>query len=293
MMRWPIAGALLAALVASAYGTDIAFYVGSWNTDGWYGPEQFDHVDKIVRETGSLFESVDQFGDPELEAFGQWAEARVNDGKPDVIWLNGCMPSVLYPFPNKEPDGSLIERWIEGGNIVINVGDWFGYVSYECNSEVGPNNPNGKVGSRCQENGSQGAANILDLAAGIITFADNTQMKPTPTGKKYLPSIERYITFRPVVTAEVKDPWEVAAVFASTSGNEDDLWADPIVLHDTSTNGYVYIADQTAGGPGTWNDRAELTIGFLARWAPENIQDFGRPVSPQGKLATTWGQLKK
>ena len=66
------------------------------------------------------------------------------------------MPSCLYQFPNVNADGSRAEKWLDGGNMIINVGDWFAYCSYE----VG--------GVRQADNGGTGAANILDLAAGVI-----------------------------------------------------------------------------------------------------------------------------
>ena len=37
----------------------------------------------------------------------------------------------FYPFPNKKPDGSNVENFIEEGNVVINVADWIFYMSYE------------------------------------------------------------------------------------------------------------------------------------------------------------------
>jgi hypothetical protein len=139
-----------------AYSSDIAFYVGSPNVDGWYSAAAMVKDVKTIKDSvGNLFQNVAEFDDSKLEDFAKWAEARTADKKMDIIWLNGCVPSSLYPFPNLKPDGSVIENWLDGGNIVIYVGDWFGYTSYE-------------GGARKTENGPSGAANILDLAAGII-----------------------------------------------------------------------------------------------------------------------------
>jgi len=98
--------ALVFAVCTTAVASDIAFYVGQWNTDGWYDASQFDDVDTIIAETGHLFGDIEQFDDNELAAFGEWIDDHTDDGVMDIIWLNGCMPSVLYPYPNLQPDGS-------------------------------------------------------------------------------------------------------------------------------------------------------------------------------------------
>ena len=81
-----------------AMANDIAFYVGAWNTDGWYDASQFGDVDQIIAATGHLFNDIQQFDDsglPDFTAFAAWIDDNTNDGEMDIIWLNGCMPSVL------------------------------------------------------------------------------------------------------------------------------------------------------------------------------------------------------
>ncbi len=250
------------AFCPMAMASDIAFYVGAPNTDGWYDvATQTADVETIITETGHLFKDVQQFDDDQYDAFGAWVDENTDDGEMDILWLNGCMPSVLYPFPNLEPDGSLIEEWLDGGNMIINVGDWFGYVSYA-------------GGSRQTENGTSGAANILDLSSGIIVSADNTSLTVTPTGHEYLPSLpDTVITYRPIALAAVVDPWEVAAVFASTDGTDNGAQTDPIVIHNTETDGYVAFINQSAGsGPPGWLDDRGLTCAeFIGNWVNDVI----------------------
>jgi hypothetical protein len=259
---------LLVFLVIFAYCTtamasDIAFYIGQWNTDGWYDASQFGDVETIITETGHLFNDIQKFDDGQFNEFRTWVDENTNDDEMDIIWLNGCLPSVLYPFPNRQPDGSRAEDWLDGGNMFINVGDWFGYVSYE-------------EGYRQEQNGDRGAANILDLPYWIIVFADNTKMKVTPTGKEYLPSLnDHVITDRPVVLTAVEYPWEVAAIFASSGGTDDagsEAQADPVVLHNTVTGGYVAFINQADGGPGGWiNDRGLTCAEFIGNWVSHVI----------------------
>ncbi|MBN2312536.1 MAG: hypothetical protein JXM79_01315 [Sedimentisphaerales bacterium] len=242
--------------------SDIAFYVGAPNIDGWYDTDTMNaDVETIIAESGHLFKDIQKFNDDQFDDFGAWMDENTNDGEMDILWLNGCVPSVLYPFPNLEPDGSRIEEWLDGGNMIINVGDWFGYVSYE-------------GGPRQSENGTSGAANILDLSSGIIVSADNTSLTVTPTGKEYLPSLnDTVITYRPIVLSAVVDPWEVAAVFASTDGTDAGPQADPVVIHNTETNAYVAFVNQSAGsGPPGWLDDRGLTCAeFINNWVNEVV----------------------
>ena len=55
----------------------------------------------------------------------------MGDGELDIIWLNGSTPSVLYPLENKKPDGSRAEKWLDDGNMIINVADWFAWGNFE------------------------------------------------------------------------------------------------------------------------------------------------------------------
>jgi hypothetical protein len=214
---------MLLMVVGSAAASDIAFYVGAWNFDGWYDVSQFDDVQFIIGNAGASFRDIQQFDDDQFNDFESWASTNMDDSEVDVIWLNGCTPSVLYPFPHLEPDGSLAETWLDNGNMIINVGDWFGYVSYEC-------------GARCAENGPNGAANILNLPASIVVSADGTQLSRTAAGEEYMPTLDDDVaTDRPIGLAAVTDPWEVAEVFASDTGDGDAARADPVVIHNVDT----------------------------------------------------------
>ncbi len=255
-LQWTFLAITLFASTAMA--ADIAFYVGAPNVDGWYSVDAMNEdVATIISMTSQLFKDVEQFDDSQLAELAAWAVANTDDGELDILWLNGCVPSSLYPLGNTEPDGSVIENFLDGGNMIINVGDWFGYVSYEGGARQSP------------ENQAAGAGNILDLNSGIIVSADNTAMTATPTGQQYLPSLGTdAISYRPVALAQVVAPWEVAAVFASTDGTDNATQADPVVIHNTETGAYVAFVNQSAGsGPPGWLDDRGLTCAeFIINW---------------------------
>ncbi len=276
MSKTVVAFIVVFACGTRSMATDIAFYVGAVNNSdntGWYDAStQFQDVQTIIAETGHLFHDVRQFDDSQFIEFAAWVDEHTNDGQMDILWLNGCMPSVLYPFPNLQPDGSRIEAWLDGGNMVINVCDWFGYVSYE-------------GGWRHTNNGEWGAANILDLPPGVILYRDNTVLSVTPTGREYLPSLpDPLITYRPVVLSAVQPPWEVAAVFASLGGTDDPLaerWADPVVIHNRDTGAYVAFINQAGGGPATWVDRGRVCAEFITNWVMTRAQKLSPARNPQ------------
>jgi hypothetical protein len=276
-----VAAALM--LGTTAMAADIAFYVGAPNVDGWYDVASMNaDVATIIDQTSALFDDIQKFDDTQFAAFGAWVDKNTDDGELDIIWLNGCMPSVLYTLGNAQPDGSRAEKWLDGGNMFINVGDWFGYCSYEGGPRQSP------------ENGSTGAANILDLSSGIIVSADNTALTATPAGQEYLPSMgTSVISYRPIALSAVVAPWEVAAVFAQTSAGTQ---ADPVVIHNTDTDGYVAFINQSAGsGPPGWlNDRGLTCAEFINNWVNDVIglgaNPYARHPDPKdGALHTdTW-----
>ncbi|KPJ58434.1 MAG: hypothetical protein AMJ46_14220 [Latescibacteria bacterium DG_63] len=251
------------AFCTTAMASDIAFYVGQWNTDGWYDASQFDDVDTIIAQTGHLFNDIQQFDDTELAAFGTWVDDHTNNGVMDIIWLNGCTPTVLYPQGNTSPDGSRAELWLDGGNMIINVGDWFAYCSFEGGTRLDP------------DNGSAGAANILDLDASVIDDGTNAApMVVTAAGATYLPSLNQVTSTRPVVLSQVTGDWEVAEVFAQ---NAAGTYADPVVIHNTATDGYLAIINQSTN----WiADRGQTCAEFIANWARGLLSANPYPFNP-------------
>ena len=217
-----------------ALAVDLGFYVGGWNP-GWYSAQQFDDVAMIIDATQGLYNDVRTFDDTQLGELQSWAQDNVADGEMDIIWLNGQTPSVLYPFGNAMPDGSLAELWVDNGNMFVNVGHPFAYSSYECDGRC----PN--------ESGYAGAGHVLDLNEGIQRGGGLEVLRRTPTGAEFMPSLaDRPGTFRPVITAEVTGDWELAAVFASNTGDDTGALAEPCAIRNTVTGGSVVFVNMSA-----------------------------------------------
>merc|ERR1712096_119531 len=144
----------------------------------------------------------------EGSALATWAKTNTGDGKPDVIITAcGTMPSSLYPFPNKKPDGSIVEEFVDAGNILINVADWIYYMSYE-------------GGVRSPNNGPSGAANVFDIK-GLSFGARAGNIKPTKLGKKYIPSMKEFHSDRPFHTEQFKgSDWDLVIFGEDGAGSK-------------------------------------------------------------------------
>nr|NIS54341.1 hypothetical protein [Phycisphaerae bacterium]NIW96170.1 hypothetical protein [Phycisphaerae bacterium] len=258
-------------LCSTAMAADLALYDGPPNPD-WYTVAAMNaDVATIIAQAGHLFGDVQTFDGTQLAAFGTWIDDNTNDGELDVIWLNGTIPSVLYANPNVNPDGSRAETWLDNGNMIINVGDWFAYCTYE-------------TGVRGADNGPSGAGNILDLANGIIVSNQSFVMQITAAGTTYLPSLNSVNIIRPTVLSQVVAPWEVAEIFAQ---NAAGTLADPVVLHNTVTDGYVCFINQS-NNANTIADRGLTSAEFLINWADEHIGfDTTKARNPDPKNGAT------
>ncbi len=282
-VRKPFAGLIPTVIFVFAFSqlamaADIAFYVGAVPGAAYDEATMKDDVERIIQDTGALFKDVQKFADDNLDGLGEWVDANMGDGELDIVWLNGSTPSTLYPLENKKPDGSRAEEWLDDGNMIINLADWFAWGNFEQGFKV--------------RNREVAAANILDLPENIIVGADDTAMTVTPTGKKFMPSLGNQVgSNRPVNIDAIEEPWEVAAIFASVEGVDDPGaggLADPIVLHNKDTDGYIAIVNQAWGN--NFIDRGAACTELIKNWL--STEQGLLAVEPAGKLSTTWGEVK-
>ncbi len=275
----------LFSCVATVSANDLAFYSGPTNP-GWISDGAVAENVKVIRNdpgVKALFNSIEDFGDGDEEGdnspLAKWCVEHTGNGQQDVIILaSGTTPSGLYPFPNKKPDGSNVENFIDEGNVVINVADWIFYMSYE-------------GGVRSPDNGPAGAANIFDIPG--LTFSDRGgNFEATDLGKKVLPSFKDYKSNRPW-HLELFDgsDWDVVS-FALA----DKTTADPAVAVSKSPgkDGTGMIAAMWQKSQPIWADKPDIrgigVVEFINNWlAEEGTFD----VEAKNKLATTWGSLKQ
>jgi len=266
---------LMLCLTFSVMASDLALYTGPTNPDWISAASCRREADDIIKGVKSVFSSISDFGDKKEADLGAWAKAHTGDGKVDVlITACGTMPNSLYPFPNKQPDGSVVENFVDDGNVLINLADWIGYMSFE-------------GGVRSADNGGTGAANIFDVP-GLDFGSRNNNMKVNANGKKYLPSLKDFTDDRPWHVELLKNTdWEVTT-FAEADANN----ADPAAAVNKKTKGIIAAMIQKAWPNPTAaeDNRGEVVVEFIKNWLP--LKSALTSVEAKDKLGITWGRIK-
>jgi hypothetical protein len=273
-----VASTILLALsfALTAIASDLALYTGPTNP-GWISDASCRReADDMIAGLQGSFGSVSDYGDGDEPGLGDWAKAHTGNGQVDVlITASGTMPSSLYPFPNLEPDGSVVEEFVDDGNVLINIADWIGYMSYE-------------GGVRSADNGPSGAANIFDISG--LTFGSRVNnMVVNDNGRKYLPSLVDFTSARPWHLEQLRGTdWEVTT-FAE-AGPDD---ADPAVAVNKVTGGVIaaLIQKDWPDPPPEEDNRGEVVVEFVLNWLGED-QGIIVAVESADKLSTTWGKIK-
>ena len=231
---------------------------------GWISQENADIQRAIVFD--NLKNDVSSVGDVAYKTdveIGPWAEERIDNGVADTIILFGWVPTTLYTPGNVQVDDSIMERFIYGGNIVLNCADYIFYVS-------------------ASENGDNGLKTIININADM--WAEGTVMTPTDVGKEHTPSLVDFTTYRPFKSEQIVDPWSVEAAFG---GNGAGLFDPGIIkLNDSSGRVGICMHEPSVGDAPRGQVLIEM-IGFISQQS-----DVVTPVEPVEKVTTTWGNIK-
>ena len=189
------------------------------------------------------------------------------DGTVDAIVLFGYLPESVYTPGNSQKDDSLIEKFIVGGNIVLNAADYIFYVT--------------KGGGK---NAADGLKTITNSAFDCWG-KDADKFKPTAAGKKYVPSLPAdYNSPRPMKLAQIEADknWEVEVAFGSAN---DGALLDPAVIKSTTHGGRFVVVRQT---PKAAPDRGKVFSEIIDNFFGPTVA----PVDPAAKIATAWGSIK-
>gem|GEM_PF-891881 len=215
--------------------TDIALYVDS---TAWITPSVARTVaTQLVQNVSAQVSRIEILSAAQLP---QWLLAHIGNGQLDVLITFGDVPDSIYPGGNTEPDRSLVEAFLDDGNLILNTGDYMFY-----------------AGGR---NGSGGLMNLMD--APIRFASTSTTNRPTPDGARFTPSLREFVTSRPFPATNLAGKeWELEVAFADNGGG----WADPAIVRHPGTSGRVGIVFQQN------NDtlpRAAVLSEILTNWLP-------------------------
>ena len=205
--------------------------------------------------------SIESYSDADM---GTFATANTGDGNFDMIITFGYFPPSLYPPPNLQPDDSVGELFLEGGDMILNTADYIFYVS-ESN------------------NGDTGLMNMTDSSFGLWT--DGNTSTPTEAGATYTPSLIDFAAPRSFIVGEVEvDPdWDVEVAFGSS---DDGANADPVIIRNRTYGGRVGIFFQVSDNA---MPRGEVAAEMIDNYLAVNVT----AVDSHGKLPLTWGEIKK
>ena len=224
-------------------------------------------------------------GEADLQSFdagglgdlADWVEAHTS-GERHVLILAGILPTTIYAGGNGEPDGSLVEEFLDAGNTIINTGEYTFYTI------EGPS----------EANGEQALKNILDVPAAAVWHGLGgwegapVEMTPTADGEKYIPSIKEYGTSYPFHLDNYDGTdWELEIAVAENT--DQDPRVDGMIVN-TETGGRLgifvqaYVGDIPAPDISWGSVIGEFIVNY---YLPEYAA-----VEADGKLASTWGEIK-
>jgi len=263
-LRWVLFLSLTLAFASQLMAAEIMGQIAVFNEKaGWIAAATAQQQTQILLDELKLTKDIQVLGEADL---AKWAEANTDDGNLDTIILFGDFPGKLYAAGNAEPEDSVAEIFLEGGDMILNSGDYIFYI----NNGAGAN-------------GDAALKNMTDSAFSMWT--DGMIVAPTDDGLKYTPSLPKSITApRCFVTSQIEadDDWELEMSFAEAAGN-----SDPAIIRNLSYGGRVGIFFQESGAQ--W-PRGMFLAEMFNNWLKEKVKSAA--VDPQSKLSTTWATVK-
>ena len=218
------------------------------------------------------------FGAGDLDALADWVQGHTS-GKNHILILTGILPTTLYASGNTEPDGSIVEEFLDAGNTIINTGEYTFYTI------EGPQ----------EANEDAALPNILDAPDASVWHGREgwrdgvVTMTPTADGKKYTPSLVEYGTSYPIHVEDYEGtPWELELAVAENT--EENLRVDGVIVN-TETGGRLgifvqaYVGDIPAPDISWGAVIGEYILNYYLREVAE--------VQAEAKLVSTWGEIKR
>ena len=232
---------------------DVLIYIGSTS---WIAQElaavEASTTKGILESNGiqaGITESVD--------TVSAWMLQTTANGVVNVCILYGVIPSTIYAAENTQPDGSIVEEWIEStdGDTILNHGDYLGYYSSD-------ETPNYKATLQ----------NLMDLPRLDINVEhfEKLQMHVTESGKTLAPSLVSFQSDRPFPLEQLESGWYAEMIFASETGNDEAIGADPIILRDGDQGRIAMVHQTHHGSENKGQVAAEIIINYLLNDKQEN-----------------------
>lgn len=225
---------------------DVLIYIGStsWITHELAAVEA--STTKGLLESNGIQAGITE----SVDVVSDWMLQTTANGAVNVCILYGVIPSTIYAAENTQSDGSIAENWIEStdGDTILNHADYLGYYSSD-------ETPNYKATLQ----------NLMDLPNLDINVEhfEEFQMHITESGRTLTPSLVSFESDRPFPLEQLDAEWYAEKVFASETGDDEAIGADPIILRD-GNRGRIAMVHQTHHGTENKGQvAAEIIINYL------------------------------
>jgi hypothetical protein len=267
-----------------AAGIDIAIYTESCPWPQAIADEEMDMLRDEIQERVD----VQMFTADDRDALATWVQDHTS-GETHILILAGILPTSIYPVGNFEPDGSIVEDFLDAGNMIMNTNEYTFYMADGCQEFF-------IVDGNQVSNQQRAFPHIIDVPEAYVWptigpkwSADKPQMTPTADGEKYTPSLEEYVGKYPIHAEDYeKTQWEVELALAENTDNPGDTRYDPCIIVDTETGGRIGVFFQDYDRAGTMGlPRAEVISEYILNYYLVEIA----AVEADGKLVSTWGLL--
>jgi len=184
------------------------------------------------------------FNASDKDGLADWLSAHTNNGVPNLLILCGQLPDTIYAPGNTQADDSIVEKFLDAGNTIINTGDWIFYVVNNAGT-----------------NGAAGLQTIMDIPGVTVAGGDNTAVAVTAQGQELTPSLQAFATDRPFHLDTLAGDWSVELVLAQ---NADGTLADPVVVRNSATGGRIGVFYQAANEDNL--PRGEVISEWINNW---------------------------
>jgi glucose/arabinose dehydrogenase len=167
--------------------------------------QQDEIVGQLEKALAMRASEVTAFQLGEDQALADWMESLIADPLPDVVVLIDFVPAALFAGGSLE--GSLLERWVEGGNGLV----WTGYTPL---LEV-------LYADGITAQVPLAADEFFGSSAPYTVLGSGVQV-PTPLGLRVLPALSSYRSGRALRYDQIGPEWRVTKLFAEDSDHDSD-----------------------------------------------------------------------
>jgi hypothetical protein len=262
--------------VNTAAGIDVAIYTES----GALPQNIADQETAMLKDAIQGTVNLTLFTPNEQDALADWVQAHTS-GENHILILSGLLPTSIYAPGNTEPDGSIVEEFLDAGNTIIYVSEYSFYA----------------IEGKQEANETGALQAILDVPEAYVWptrgskwSADKPRMTPTEDGKKYTPSIVEYDGKYPIHLEDYDGTdWEVEIALAENTDDPDDTRYDPCVIINTETGGRFGVFFQNFDRAGAVDlPRAEVISEYILNYYLAEVA----AVEVDGKMISTWSRIK-